>query len=68
MVPYSCSHHRIHTDCWLVQDQELGLVKQRHSEAQPPLLSPAEAGHQPRPVREVQQLQKSHLLLFNNVS
>ena len=28
--------------CGLVQDEELGLVEQRHGEAEPPLLAPAE--------------------------
>ena len=28
--------------CGLVQDEELGLVEQRHGEAKPPLLAPAE--------------------------
>ena len=68
MVPYPGSDHRIHAHCRLVQDEQLGLVQQRHSEAQPPLLSSTEAGHQPRAVREVQQLQQSGLLLVNHVS
>ena len=57
MIPYSRSHYRIHADCRLVQYEDLGLMQQRHGEAQPPLLTSAEAGHQPRPVRKVQKLQ-----------
>ena len=68
MIPYPRSYHRIHANCWLVQDEDLGLVQQRHGKAQPPLLTSAEAGHQPRPVREVQELQESDLLLFNYVT
>ena len=68
MAPYPGSDHWIHADCRLVQDEELGLMQQRHGEAQPPLLSSAEAGHQAGPVREVQQLQQSGLLLVNHVS
>ena len=68
MTPYSRSDHWIHSNCWLVKNEEFRIVEQSHGEGQSPLLSSAQIRHSPRRLGQVQKVKKRSLLLTDIVT
>ena len=66
MTPYSRSDHRIHSNRWLVENEEFWIVEQSHGEGQSPLLSSAQIRHSPGGLGQVKKVKKFSLLLLQS--